>query len=156
MLRRVFAGVFLFSVVIVAGKAAQLLRPGGGKPVWTMEFIKVRPGMFGLTLGYFDDNWMRVCEEAKHQGALLSYHRIVEQGGREGDGTIVLLTEYKDPVTFYGREKLFASIREHLLKTTSGVLRPSQQGDLYETISTRIFQDYSDTTDPKFQLLGKE
>jgi len=26
------------------------------KPVWTMISFKVKPGMFGLTLGYLDDN----------------------------------------------------------------------------------------------------
>jgi len=39
------------------------------------------------------DNWMRVREAAKHQGAVLSYSRIAEKGNRESDGTIVLLTE---------------------------------------------------------------
>jgi hypothetical protein len=44
--------------------------------LWTMELIKVKPDMFGLTLGYLDDNWMRVREEAKRQGSVLSYRRI--------------------------------------------------------------------------------
>ena len=62
------------------------------KPVWTVEFIKVKPGMFGLALGYLDDDWMRVLEEAKHQGAILDYHRIAEQGRAQSDGNIALLT----------------------------------------------------------------
>src|SRR5882672_1158764 len=79
------------------------------RPVWTLEFIEVGPNM-GLTLGYLDDHWMRVREEAKRQGAVLSYHRIQEQvlmvpGVKVGDpNSMVLLTEYKNLAAFSGRE----------------------------------------------------
>jgi len=86
---------------------------------------------------------MRIREEAKRQGEILSYHRIQETvlvapGIKAGDpNTIVLLTEYKNLAAFSGREKLFASIREHLPSGTPGVLR-QQREDLYETVGTRM------------------
>ena len=150
---RIFAGIFLVSLLTVGGGGAQSPSPSE-KPVWTMEFIKVKPGMFGLTLGYLDDNWMRVREEAKHQGAILIYHRIAEQGGKESDGNVVLLTEYKNHTAYDAREKLFDSIRKQLPNNTSGVFRPHEQGDLYDTVSTRVFQDYSDMDNPRFRLLA--
>lgn len=64
------------------------------------------------TLDYLDDHWSRVREEAKREGALLSYHRVADQGGANTDQTIVLLTEYKDQVTYREREKLFSSIEK--------------------------------------------
>ncbi len=139
---RIFAGLFLCSLFIVVGGDAQ--SPAvADRPVWTMEFIKVKPDNFGLTLGYLDDQWMRIREEAKRQGEILSYHRIQETvlvapGIKAGDpNTIVLLTEYKNLAAFSGREKLFASIREHLPSGTPGVLR-QQREDLYETVGTRL------------------
>jgi hypothetical protein len=86
-----------------------------------MEFIRVKPGMFGLTLSYLNDNGMRVREEAKRQGAVLSYHRIAEQGSGESDRNIVLLTEFKNPNAYDAREKLFASIRMQLPNNMSGM-----------------------------------
>jgi hypothetical protein len=160
MQRRMRASLFLFSLLTAVGGRAQSPSESE-KPVWTMEFIKVKPGMFGLTLGYLDDNWMRVREDAKHQGAVLTYHRIAEAllvtpGSKSGDqNSIVLLTEYKNLAAFLGREKLFASIRKQLPKNTTGILRPLQQEDLYETVSTRVFQDYSDTDNTRIQLLSK-
>src|SRR5467141_3645334 len=69
---RIFAGLFLCSLFIVVGGDAQ--SPAvADRPVWTMEFIKVKPDNFGLTLGYLDDQWMRIREEAKRQGEILSY-----------------------------------------------------------------------------------
>ncbi len=156
MQRRIFAGLLLVFFLIVAGGGAQQFhRTEGEKPVWTMEFINVKPGMFGFTLGYLDDNWMREREEAKRQGAVLSYHRIAEQGSEESDRNIVLLTEFKNVPTYAAREELFASIRKQLPNNTSGVVRPPRQEDLYENVSTRVFQDYSETDIARFRLLSK-
>ncbi len=156
MQRRIVAGLLLVFFLIVAGGGAQQFhRAEGEKPVWTMEFIKVKPGMFGFTLGYLDDNWMREREEAKRQGAVLSYHRIAEQGSEESDRNIVLLTEFKNVPTYAAREELFASIRKQLPNNTSGVVRPPRQEDLYENVSTRVFQDYSETDIARFRLLSK-
>ena len=130
------------------------------KPVWTLEFIEVGPNM-GLTLGYLDDHWMRVREEAKRQGMVLSYHRIQEQvlmapGVKVGDpNSMVLLTEYKNLAAFSGREKLFASIREHLPTDTPGVLR-QQREDLYETVGTRMFMEVPDDGKAGIKLLAKQ
>src|SRR5437879_10721891 len=131
---RIFAGLLLvFLLIVASGGAQQFHRADGEKPVWTMEFIKVKPGMFGFTLGYLDDNWMRVREEAKRQGAVLSYHRIAEQGGRENNRNIVLLTEYKNATAYDAREKLFDSIRKQLPNKSAGIVRIPKPEDLYET-----------------------
>jgi hypothetical protein len=120
MRTRIFATIVFCSLFSAVGGDAQRLDIAG-KPVWTLEIIKVRPDNVGLTLGYLDDNWMRVRKEAKHQGAVLSYHRFAEGGllATPGPNTpsktsIVLLTEYKNTASFLGRDKLFASILEHL------------------------------------------
>jgi hypothetical protein len=110
-----------------------------------VEILKVKPGMLGSTLGYLDDNWMRVRAEAKRQGAVLSYHRIADRDSVTSDPNILLLTEFKNSAAYDAREKLFASIRKQLPNDTSAVIRPAQS-ELYETVSTRVFEDYSDTT----------
>src|SRR5438046_8595701 len=134
---RIFAGlVLVFLLIVASGGAQQFHRADGEKPVWTMEFIKVKPGMFGFTLGYLDDNWMRVREEAKRQGAGLSYHRIAEQSTSEADPNIVLLTEYKNQAAYDARGKLFSSIFKQLPGNSPGVLLLYQHKDLYETVST--------------------
>ena len=153
MLRRMFSGLFLLSLLMAVGGEAQSPLD---KPVWTMEFIKVKPGMFGFTLGYLDDKWIRVRDVAKRQGAVLSYSRIAEKGNRESDGNIVLLTEYKNQAAYDGREALFDSIQKQLPDNTAGVVRPSHQDDLYESIGTRVFQDYSETSNGRLRPLAAD
>jgi hypothetical protein len=155
MQRRMFACLFLVSLFIVSGGGAQQFQATDERPVWTMEFIKVKPGMFGSTLGYLDDNWMRVREEAKRQGAVVSYHRIAE-GTADSDRSIVLLTEFKNPAAYSAREGLFASIRKQLPNNIPGVVRFGRPEDLYEAVSTRVFQDYSDVDNVRLRLLSKK
>jgi hypothetical protein len=132
------------------------------KPVWTLEFIEVRPNNMGLTLGYLDDHWMRVREEAKRQGAVLSYHRISEvllvaPGSKTGDpNSIVLPMEYRNLAAFYGRERLFASILEHLPSSTPGVVPIKREG-LYDTVDTRVFLEQpAEANVTQFKLLAKQ
>src|SRR6202040_2147837 len=60
--RCTFTSLFLTSLLIVAVGGAQSPSESE-KPVWTMEVMRVKPDMFGFTLGFLDDNWMRVHEE---------------------------------------------------------------------------------------------
>jgi hypothetical protein len=155
MQRRIFAGLVLFCLSSVAGGGAQ--NPSDSEtPVWTMEILKVMPGKFGPTLGYLDDNWMRIREEAKRQGAVLSYHRIAEQSTSESDPNIVLLTEYKNRAAYNARGEFFASIFKRLPGNSPGVLSLYKHEDLYETVSTRTYQDYQEAHSARFRLVTKK
>ena len=150
---RIILTVFwFFSLMLAAGDAQTFrIRPAHKqRPVWTMELIKVKAGVLGPTLDYLDEHWIRVREEAKREGAVLSYHRIADQGRADTDQTIVLLTEYKDQVTYREREKLFSSIakRQNLPLVWSLRGNPAmmldQRADLFETLSTSVYNDYTD------------
>jgi hypothetical protein len=131
------------------------------KPVWTLEFIKVSPEKYGPTLGHLDDQWMRIREEAKRQGIVMSYHRISDAGlvmpdhKPEDQTSIVLLTEYRNMAAFLEREKTFASIREHLPSSTPGVLRLERE-DLYKTMDGHLFVEVPAEGNTEFKLLAKQ
>jgi hypothetical protein len=152
---RVYLGVALFSLLMVVASGGQ--NPTDSeKPIWTMEFMQVKPGMFGPTLGYLDDNWMRVREEAKREGAVLNYHRIAEEGRSGSAHTIVLLTEFKNQTVYASRKRLFAEIRKQLPANTGGIVARYQSQDLFDMEATRVFNDYSDANSVQFRLLAKD
>ena len=147
----ILPGFFIISLLIVATAAQSPL--DADKPMWTMEVLKVQPEMFGATLDYLDNNWMRVRAEAKRQGVVLTYYRIADQ---ENDQNIMLLTEFKNAAAYKASEKLFSSIRKQLPNNASAsAMLPLQQSLLYQTVTTRVFQDYSDTNRERFKLLSK-
>jgi len=124
-----------------------------------MEFLEVQPGKMALALGYLDDHWMRVLEEAKRQGVVLNYHRVSEvrleiDGSKTGDpNSIVLLTEYKSLNAFSGREVVFASILRHLPSATPGLV-PLRPEELYKTVDTRVFMEQpADPDTAQFKLI---
>jgi hypothetical protein len=154
MQRGVFGALIIFVSLLVAGGGGAQSRSENDKPVWAMEFIKVKPGMFGFTLGYLDDNWMRIREEAKRQGILLGYNRAGQEGP-DSTGNIVLLTEFKNQAAYDARERLFASIREQLPNKMSGRLNVPPQAALYEAAPALVYKDYSDAYNVRLQLLSK-
>lgn len=151
---RRYIGLLLCSLV---GVAAYTQSPETAeRPVWTMEFVKVRPGQFGATLGYLDDHWMRTRKEAQRQGAVLSYHRFAEKTFvPRNDQSIVLVTEYKNVAAYLSREKLFASIGEQLPSVVPGVIKP-QKENLYEVVDTGVFLEEPDTGEARIKLLAKQ
>jgi hypothetical protein len=158
---RIFAGLFLCSLFFVVGGDAQTDRTE--KPVWTLEFIKVKSENFGPAMGYLDDHWMRVRAEAKRQGAVLDYHRIQNAvleipGHRVGDSSsIVLLTEYKNLDAFMESQQLFDSMRKGPRPRwqTGGVIKQWVVEDLFETLNTQVFVEEPGTSSG-FKLLTKQ
>lgn len=166
MHKRRFLGFLLLSTLVVGGSTAQnspnkdkpLTRSeySDEKPVWTLEYIEVKPGMFGPAMGYLDDNWMRVREQAKHDGNVLAYHRIAEQASEKGSWNVVLITEFKNQEARDASQKQFDAILKRLPQNTSEVIRGFKPDDLFRSVSTRTFQDFSENSNPQFRLLSKK
>lgn len=152
--RIILTALWVSSVMLTGG--AQI-PSDNQKPVWTMELVKVKPSKLGAAMDYLDYHWIRVREEAEREGAVLSYHRIADQGGGDADPTIVLLTEYKNQVTYNERERLFSSIvksqglwslwhddhGQEIGGNFPGIML-DYHADLFETVSTRIYNDYTE------------
>jgi len=157
---RIFAGLFLSSLFFVVGGDAQ--GPDKAeKPIWTLEFIKVKPENLGPAMGYLDDHWMRVRAEAKRQGVVLDYHRIQNAvleipGHKVGDpSSIVLLTEYKNLDAFMESQRLFNSMRERPRWQTGGLVRLLSPEEFFETLNTQVFVEEPGTSSG-FKLLIKQ
>jgi hypothetical protein len=141
---RVFAGLLLLSLVLVSGGRAQKFTLKD-KPVWTMEFLRVKPGMLGPTLGYLDENWMRIREEARRQNAVISYRRLVVQSPSQREQGIVLLTEFTNSNAHFFSDTLFERIRRQLPVPTPGILRPALH-DMFDSVNLVTLEDAQDTT----------
>ena len=174
MTRPKFLVMALFSLLIALGVNAQQFQSAPltpplstDKPVWALEFVKVKPGMFAATMGYLDDNWIRLRAEAKRQGVVLNYNRIAGEGavlnynrgaGEDSstDWDILLMTEYKNQAAYDGREKLFDSILKRLPDNTSEVIQGYKKDELFQSVKTRVLQDFSENGYPQVRLLTRK
>ncbi len=83
---------------------AQVKRPFRNGSVWTMAFIRMKPGMETAYLNYLAGSWKANQEAAKKDGQILSYKVLTTEGHNAGDFNIVLLTEFKDLATMEANE----------------------------------------------------
>ena len=173
MTKTKFLGMALFSLLMALSVNAQQTQlwdappavPSiADKPVWALEFIKVKLGTFGPTMVYLDDNWIRVRAEAKRQGAVLTYNRIAGERqmllpakeSSNDDWDILLMTEYKNQAAYDEREKLFVSILKRLPDNTAGIIKRYKKEDLFQSVKTRVLQDFSENGYPQMRLLTRK
>ena len=92
--------VLAASVVVIA----QVNRPYRKGSVWSISFIKMKPGMETAYLNYVADEWKREQEALKKDGQILSYKVITTEAHGSNDWNIMLMTEYKDLATLEANE----------------------------------------------------
>jgi hypothetical protein len=138
---------------IDAGSAQQTTE--SGEAVWSVDFVKVKPGMFEAAMNYFNSGWIPAREEAKRQGAIVTYRRIAEQPQSSSDWEIILMTEYKNQAAYDDRERVFAPIIADILGKNRGKMNGVNKKDLYEIVETRVLQDFSEVSNAHLKLIGR-
>ena len=96
----------LICLLLLAGISiyAQVKRPYRNGSVWTMAFIRMKPGMESAYLNYIATDWKKEQEELKKAGLSVSYKVLTTEGHNAADFNIILMTEYKDLATLEANE----------------------------------------------------
>ena len=87
--------VLTLSVVIYA----QVGRPYRNGTVWSIGFIKMKPGMESAYLNYVATDWKRDQEALKRDGQIISYKVLQTEAHGSSDWNLLLMTEYKNMAT---------------------------------------------------------
>ena len=97
MTRRRAALAALALLVGLAGFTthAQVARPYHDGSVWSIAFIKVKPGMNTAYLDYLAADWKKEQEALKAAGIILSYKVIGVEAHTPAEWNLMLMTEYK-------------------------------------------------------------
>lgn len=95
------AGLLLVGGLSVYAQVKRPYRPGS---VWTMNFIRMKPGMETAYLNYLSGAWKAEQEAAKKEGLILSYKVLTTEGHSPVDFNIILMTEHKDFATMEANE----------------------------------------------------
>jgi hypothetical protein len=84
---------------------AQVRRPFRSGSVWTVAFIRMKPGMENAYLNYIATDWKREQETLKKDGQILSYKVLTSEPHNPQDFNIMLMTEYKNLATMEANEQ---------------------------------------------------
>lgn len=112
--------LLMVSVVVVA----QVNRPFRSGSVWSVSFIRMKPGMENAYLNYIATEWKREQEAFKKDGQILSYKVITTEAHGSNDWNIMLMSEYKDLATMEANE----TKADNLAQTVSGNDEKQMQG----------------------------
>ncbi len=112
--------ILTLSIVVVA----QINRPYRNGSVWSIGFIKMKPGMETAYLNYIAGDWKREQESLKKDGQIISYKVLTTEAHGSNDWNIMLMTEYKDMATMEANE----AKADNLLQTVIGTDEKQMQG----------------------------
>jgi hypothetical protein len=104
-LKRTFIGsLILLALIVGVSVFAQVNRPYRNGSVWSIAFIRMKPGMETAYLNYLAGPWKANQEAAKKEGLILSYKVVSAEGHTPADWNVMLMTEYKDLATMEANE----------------------------------------------------
>ncbi len=113
---RIFIGVMIavlltLSIVVVA----QVNRPYRNGSVWTIGFIKMKPGMDAWYLNYLATDWKKNQESLKEKGLILSYKVLTTEAHGTGDFNVMLMTEHKDLATMEANQAAMDKLAQQVV-----------------------------------------
>jgi hypothetical protein len=84
--KKVLAGVVTMLIAVTSLTVyAQVRRPFRPGTVWTLAFIRMKPGMETAYLNYVAGSWKSNQEAAKKEGLILSYKVLTTEGHNPAD-----------------------------------------------------------------------
>ena len=140
--RILFGLLIILVLTVTAVVVAQVKRPYRNGSVWSISFIKMKPGMDVAYLNYVAGDWKREQEALKKDGQIISYKVITTEAHGSNDWNIMLMTEYKDLATREANEDKADS----LAQTVIGNDEKQMQGyrdrlQIREVLETRIARE---------------
>jgi len=104
-LRRTLIGSLVLVVLIVGISVfAQVKRPYHNGSVWSIAFIRMKPGMETAYLNYLAGPWKANQEAAKKEGLIVSYKVLSVEGHTPNEWNLLLMTEFKNLATMEANE----------------------------------------------------
>ncbi len=113
--RILFAALVLSLALLCVSVYAQMARPYHNGSVWTLAFIRIKPGMDSAYLNYIATDWKRIQEAAKKEGLILSYKVLTTEGHTAGDWDLILMTEVKDLATLEANDRKAEALEQRLV-----------------------------------------
>lgn len=122
--RTLVGSVVIVIVAVSALVMAQVKRPYRNGSVWSISFIRMKPGMDTAYLNYVSSEWKREQEALKKDGQILSYKVLTTEAHGSNDWNIMLMSEYKDLATMEANEEK----ADNLAQTVIGNDEKQMQG----------------------------
>jgi len=116
-------------------------RPWTAESVWSVDFIRVKPGQdleYGRRLA---DTWKKVMDEQKKQGVDLSYKILTGPPSSREDFTHLLMIEFPNFAALDQRDKFDAAVKKVFGSLGSMQEMFRKREEVREAIGTRLLRE---------------
>jgi hypothetical protein len=113
--RKVFVIVGILVLAFSAVVYTQVIRPYHNGSVWSIGFIRVKPGMDAAYMNYLATDWKRNQEALKKEGVIISYKVLTTEAHGAADFNVMLLTEYKNLASMEANESKAENIAQQVV-----------------------------------------
>jgi hypothetical protein len=142
-IRRLVIGS-LVAVLLVLGISAfaQVNRPYHNGSVWTLSFIRMKPGMEPAYLNYLAGQWKANQEAEKKEGLILSYKVLSVEGHTSSEWNLMLMTEYKDLASLEAGEEKSDALAQKMIGTDEKQMQGyKERSENREVIGNRLARE---------------
>lgn len=114
-IRRTALAAIFTALLMPALPGAAQDKPYREGTVWSVSFIKVKPGMFDQYLRELGPVRKKLMEEAQKQGLVLSYKVFSGVSANRDDWDVMFMEEYKNWAAFDGLNEKFEALEAKLI-----------------------------------------
>lgn len=133
------ATALLFATALPAAAQDKPYKDG---TVWSVSFIKVKPGMFDVYMRDLAVARKKLMDEAKKQGLIVSERMLAGNSMGQGDWDLMLMVEYKNWAAFDGLSDKFDAIALKVVGTEEKrVQLMTKRTEVREIVGEKVFQE---------------
>jgi len=138
-----------FAKALCAALALLLVAPVFGQEVpyregsvWSVTFIKVKPGMFDTYMRDLAANRKKLMEQAKKDGLILSERMLSGEAPGRDEFDLMLMVEYKNWSAFDGLSDKFRKLAEKMVGAEDKQVQMMvKRTEVREIFGSRNFQE---------------
>ena len=110
--------------------------------VWTVTFVKVKPGMMDTYLRDLGANRKKLMEQAKKDGLIVSERLLSGDATGREDFDLILMVEYKNWAAFDGLSDKFRALAEKMVGSEDKqVQMMTKRTEVREILGTKTMQE---------------
>ncbi len=110
--------------------------------VWTVTFVKVKPGMMDTYLRDLGANRKKLMEQAKKDGLILSERLLSGDATGREDFDLILMVEFKNWAAFDGLSDRFRALAEKMVGSEDKqVQMMTKRTEVREIVGTKTMQE---------------
>lgn len=134
----------LLPLLLAAQSAVAQDKPYKEGTVWSISFIKVKPGMLDVYMRDLASSRKKLMEEAKKQGLIVSEKMLMGASAGPDDWNLVLMVEYKNWAALDGLSDKFDALSLKLVGSEEKQVQMMvKRTEVREIFGDRLLQEIS-------------